>query len=267
MSERHGQRRRRRRRRSRHAAPPVIEEGGEEEAASAGVEEKPRPERRRGARVQKAGDAKPNTILGMPRMLFFISAGLFAVIIATTVAGRLFDTTTEIEGVVPFPDQGRRHLQAGETFALSDYNSFPPTSGPQAVEGATPGIYRREAEDEAFRETPDFAALLPLLERGGVVIYYDPARIAGEALSALEAFVATARDTGRGLLTLVELDEGLEAEAPVVATAWRHLLPIEILDEAGQEAVGGFAAPSPEGFYLRFVLDPSGLVSALPAAD
>ena len=267
MSERKpGSRRRRRRNRGRGRRPPVIEEGGpqSDDAAEAapdedsdsgrGRGERSSTERKRGARVQQ-GRERPNTILGLPRMIFFIMAGLVVVIIVTTIANQLVTPSDDIAGARRFPDQGRRHLAAGEDFALDDYNSYPPTSGPQAAQSAAPGIYGPDEEDEAFREAPPFAELLPILEQGGIVIYYDPDRLSEIDVGALKrAFVEPARAAGLTLLSLVALDDSLPAA--IVATAWRHALEIEVLDEAGQGLLGDFIAPAPTGLYLRFVLDP-----------
>lgn len=255
MSE---QRPRRRRRRNRQA---VIEEGGPdgvvetvEATDSASDAGKGATERRRGAKVQPPAEARPNTILGMPRFIFFVMAGLLVVIISTTIAGQLVNPSDDIEGVVEHADQGRRHLTAGETAALADYNSFPPTSGPQAADGVAPGIYAADAEEAAFQETPSFAALLPILEQGGVVIYYDPDRLSANDVRALrDVFTQPRREAGQDLLTLVELDSSLPAA--IVATAWRHSLELTVLDEKSQDLLSIFADPDPLGLYQRFVLE------------
>ncbi len=174
MSDRRPQSRRRRRRRRNR--PVVIEEGGQDAPdaaddaggdAEADAEAAPaaasadgggRTDRRRGQRVQR-GQERRNTILGMPRFLFLTMAGLMVVLVATTIAGQLVDPPDQIAGVVEFSDQGRRHLDEGAALSDGAYNSFPPTSGPQAAEGVAPGIYEAG-------QAPPFARLLPILERG-----------------------------------------------------------------------------------------------------
>ena len=286
MSERRSTSRSRRRRRNRTA---VIEEGGqttesdvlspdsdeaepeaESGGGSGGGKGGGRTERRRGEKVQPGDRPKPNTILGMPRFIFFIMAALLVVIISTQVLGQVISPSDQIDGVLEFPDQGRRHLAAGESFDIDSYNSFPPTSGPQAAVGATPGIYSADAEDAAFRDTPAFASLLPILEQGGVVIYYDPARLGDDELAVLKAFVRVLRgdisdnqdDNVRDLelITLVEFDDSLPAA--IVATAWRHALEIDLLDDTSQDRIGEFVSPDPVGLYERFVLE-----TAAPAAE
>ena len=263
MSERPRRSRRRRRR------PAVIEEGGQQSGqaqadSGSGDDDGGRTERRRGARVHD-GPEKRNTILGMPRFIFFMMAGLFTIVVVMTVAQQFVDTSTNIEGVEAFPDQGRRHLAAGEAFDLDDYNSFPPTSGPQAVEGATPGIYGPDAEDEAFRQAPPFAELLPILEQGGIVVYYDPGRLSESDSVQLQSFVGQIRgdivvedspnERDLDLVALVELDESLPAA--IVATSWRHILSLDVLDEDGLTLLAEFVSPDPLGLYARFVLDPA----------
>ena len=254
MSERPRRSRRRRRR------PAVIEEGGQEDGAqvesSSGDAQGRRTERRRGERIQKDGERR-NTILGMPRFIFFIMAGLFTIVVVMPFAQELItDTSTDIDGVEQFPDPGRRHLAAGETLPLDEYNSFPPTSGPQAIDGAPPGIYAPDAEDEAFREVPPFAELLPILEQGGIVIYYDPDRLSDTDVEALQnIFVQSRREAGLDLLTLVALDDSLPAA--IVATAWRHAMEIDVLDEDALDLLTEFIQPDPVGLYERFLLEPA----------
>jgi len=267
MSEEKPRRRRRRSRNRNRNRPPIIEEGGaqngdvlgpdasssdEDDGQASGEASASKGGRRRGARVPDAG-SKPRTILGLPRTVFFMMAGLLVVILATTIAGQLADSNTDIEGVQRFSDQGRRHLADGEVF--DEYNSFPPTSGPQAAQGVTPGVYGPEADDAAFQKAPSFAELLPILEQGGVVIYYDPGRLpAADAQQLRDVFVSQSRDAGLTLLTLVALDDTLPAA--IVATAWRHALEIDLLDEAAQDLLREFHTPSPVGLYQRFVLNP-----------
>ena len=271
MSERRPTSRRRRRRRNR---PVVIEEGGPDgpttadpgegdpgdgdaaaEDADAAASARGgggggRTDRRRGARVQKDG-ARPNTILGMPRFMFFMMAALLVAVGGTTIAGQLVEPSDQIAGVVEYPDQGRRHLAEGESFAA--YNSFPPTSGPQAASGVAPGIYGPGA-------APSFEQLLPILEQGGVVVYYDPARLSQADAETLRGFVQVRSNSGWDLLTLVELDASLPS--PIVATAWRHALSLETLDEDALELLTLFVDPDPDGLYQRFVLE-----QAPPAVD
>ena len=254
MSDRRPTSRRRRRRRNR---PVVIEEGGPDgpttvdagEGDAAAEDAAPaapaRTDRRRGARVQKDG-ARPNTILGMPRFMFFMMAALLVAVGGTTIAGQLVEPSDQIAGVVEYADQGRRHLAEGESFA--DYNSFPPTSGPQAAAGVAPGVYGPGA-------APSFAQLLPILEQGGVVVYYDPARLPQADAEALRGFVQVRSNSGWDLLTLVALDDSLPS--PIVATAWRHALSIETLDEDALELLTIFVDPDPGGLYQRFVLEPT----------
>jgi hypothetical protein len=203
-------------------------------------------DRRRGERVQR-GQERRNTILGMPRFLFLTMAGLMVVLVATTIAGQLVDPPDQIAGVEEFSDQGRRHLAAGETFDAADYNSFPPTSGPQAAEGVAPGIYEPG-------QAPSFAQLLPILERGGIVVYYDPSRLPAADAEELRGFVEVRNNGGWDLLTLVALEDS-RLPSPIVATAWRHALAIETLDDDARELLVVFVDPDPAGLYRRFILE------------
>ena len=269
MSDRRPQSRRRRRRRRNR--PVVIEEGGQDapdaaddagddaesdsEAAPAAASSGGggRTDRRRGQRVQRGGEQR-NTIMGMPRFLFLTMVALVVVLLGTTIAGQLIDPPDQIAGVDEFSDQGRRHLTAGETFDAEGYNSFPPTSGPQAAEGVAPGIYEPG-------QAPSFAQLLPILERGGIVVYYDPSRLPAADAEELRGFVEVRNNGGWDLLTLVALEDS-RLPSPIVATAWRHSLSIETLDDDARELLVVFVDPDPAGLYGRFILE-----TAPPAID
>ena len=205
---------RRRRRRSRPAARQNTGQGeGAERGASGGRASDG------GARSQPPR----RTIFGLPRMSFAILAGLLVALIAMFGMQLAFPPSdvVEIRGVVSYPDQGRRHLEEGEQFLA--YNSSPPTSGPHHDAAPRAGIYGAD-EPAPFNEIPDPAQMLPLLESGGVVVYYDPDHpITAELLLWLRTLANV-----RLNLSAVPL-EGLAAlhdGAPIAAAAWRTLLPL-----------------------------------------
>lgn len=268
MVDRNPRKRRRRRRRSRgeRVERAVIEERGADAASDdstdaasdAPSDEKKQGKTRRGERVKRGG-SPPGTILGMPRFLFIMGAGLAVFFVVILVSQQILGPVdlNDIGEVVRVPDQGRRHLTADEEFTA--YNSLPATSGPQPAVGAAPGIYGPD-EPEPFSTIPPPADFLPMLERGGMVIYYDPAVVTDRNLDALRARVERLLE-GPRIMALVPLQGladnalPLEARAPVVATAWRHLLAIRTLDEEGTIALAEFTAADPTGYYGRFILD------------
>ena len=232
--------------------------------------ESTRPERSRGATAAErrshrgepvqARAPRPGTILGMPRFMFALMVGMggaaVLLLILQVVVG---PPSHEVGGVLRYPDQGRRVLAEGETFAA--YNSFPATSGPHAAEGGAAGIYG-PAEPAPFDVVPQPEAFLPLLERGGVVIYYDPGalpptdqeRLRNLAVAVQAQAPNVALVPLDGLAARVQAEEG--APAPLVLAAWRHLLPLAALDEAGRNAMADFLAPArDDGYYDRFVLN------------
>ncbi len=160
------------------------------------------------------------------------------------------DDVVDVQGVQTYPDQGRRHLQDGETFDA--YNSSPPTSGPQPIEAPDADVY---LPDDEF--IPDPADMLPLLERGGVVIYYDPefysdAEDPSDLLGAMQSLRQF-----RERLAVVPI-EGLADDhdgATIVAAAWRHLLPINDWDADGNDQLTAFLQNAPEGYYDRYRLE------------
>lgn len=193
--------------------------------------------------------------------MFALTAGLFAALLLVIIVGQFTtDTNGDLGGVDRFPDQGRRHLAAGETFDA--YNSDPPTSGPQAALGVPSGIYGPE-QPPPFDLEPPSRDLLPVLERGGLVIYYNPARIEDAVLRALVGGVE--QRIGQGVDLVLTARSGLDAA--VVATAWRHLLRFEDFDADASDDLAAFWALAPDGYYLRFVLERQAKVATLSSAD
>ncbi len=223
------------RRRKAPAAPPPPDR-----AAAAAP---PRRETQRGAPVLGDRPGPPRTILGIPRLLFTVSVGMLfaggAILILSIFFGP--EDGPPVSGVERFPDQGRRLLAAGEVF--DGYNSTPPTSGPHAAEGAAPGIYG-PAEPAPFNAPPAAPTLLRNLAEGGLVIYARP-DLPAAAAAEVRAYVQQRADSGLNVV-LVEQD-GLPA--PIVATAWRTLLPLTAENAA---LLADFGAPSPDGYYQRY---------------
>jgi hypothetical protein len=63
--------------------------------------------------------------------------------------------------VQSFEDQGRAHMDDGQTFA---YNSNPPTSGPHSAQFVRWGVYNQEIAKEV---------LVHNMEHGGVIVWYN----------------------------------------------------------------------------------------------
>lgn len=248
------------------AEPEDANGGGQNEGGDGG---RGRGNRRGGGNRSEGGRgggrdrAQPpkRTIFGLPRMSFALLAGLLVALIAMVVMQQVLPSpeVTEIRGIVAYPDQGRRHLQEGETFGA--YNSSPPTSGPHHDELPLVGVYGAD-EPAPFNAAPDPARMLPLLESGGVVVYYDPAHeLADELLSWLRLLAGN-----RPHLAAVPI-EGLAAQydgAPIVAAAWRTLLPVAAptADEENDDGLPVwraqlevFLSSGEAGYYERYVLD------------
>ncbi len=116
-------------------------------------------------------------------------------------------------GVETLPDEGRWHLEPGESW---NYKSFPPTSGPHDPRWIRPGFYLTAQRPEK---------LVHSLEHGIVVIYYD--RPAPKVLSVLKEWAE--RYPGKWDGVIVSPLPGLGAG--VVLTAWRKRLRLEIFDQ------------------------------------
>ena len=245
------QRRRRRRRPARPAGSGGESEvGRRSEAAESDESRGPGGGRRSGG-----SDAQPprRTIFGLPRMSVALLGGLLVAMIAVFALQLIFptDEVLTVEGVQTFPDQGRRHLAEGDSFDA--YNSFPPTSGPQPEQGAPAEVYLPDAE----AATPTPVEMLPLLERGGVVIYYDPdVYTSADDPGGLLGAMASLRQF-RERLAVVPLEGIGEAYpgATIVLAAWKTLLPVATWDADGNEQISAFMQNAPDGYYDRYRLE------------
>ncbi len=191
--------------------------------------------------------------------------GLLVAMIAVFAMQLIFppEEVVDVEGVTIFPDQGRRHLAEGESF--DDYNSFPPTSGPQPAQGAEVKIWLPDDED-----IPAPAQMLPLLERGGIVIYYDPDvyEDADDATGLLGAMQSLRQFRERLAAVPIEgLADSRDDGATIVVVAWRTMLPIASWDADGDTQLGGFMQNAPEGYYDRYRLERDGTTVSAASAD
>ena len=246
-----------RRRRRRRPARPTGQAGESEVGRrSAGESNDESTERGRGGGKRSGSSAEQpqrrSTIFGMPRMTVALLGGLLVAMIAVFAMQLIFppEEVAKVEGVQTFPDQGRRHLDEGETFDA--YNSSPPTSGPQQAESPEADVY---LPDDEFIPQP--AEMLPLLERGGVVIYYDPGVYAdADNPSGLLGAMQSLRQF-RERLAVVPIDGLADAHdgATIVVAAWRSLLRIAQWDADGNDQLTAFMQNAPDGYYDRYRLE------------
>jgi hypothetical protein len=161
------------------------------------------------------------------------------------------------EGVAQ-PDAGQLHTSLGvdcrdpsqqneaTNCGTSPYSSLPATSGPHWEPS---GIANWGVYSTPMPETQ----LVHNLEHGGIVIWYDPEALDAASIDALVSYVNTQTASGvngryKFILSPWGADEPLPA--PVVATAWRWLLPLQTADTG---AIADFArahygdAPEPQG--------------------
>ena len=99
--------------------------------------------------------------------------------------------------------------------------------------------------------------MLPLLERGGVVIYYDPAVYTDAAdPSGLLGAMQSLRQF-RERLAVLPADGLAERHqgATIVVAAWRTLLPIGQWNADGNDQLTAFLQNAPEGYYDRYRLE------------
>jgi hypothetical protein len=137
-------------------------------------------------------------------------------------------------------DSGRNHIPEGQ--AGGPYSSVPATSGGHwsSVDSPGPwGIYQSAQPQER---------MLHNLEHGGIVIWYQPARIDAAGLSALKDYV-TQQITTTQFKVILTPWSGSDFGHPIAVTAWDWLL---YLDTANVDGIRTFLdahyGQSPEPF-------------------
>ena len=165
----------------------------------------------------------------------------------------LFGSGPDPNAGVRMTDDGQTHVTDGAScrtdpaaceLTADPYSSLPATSGPHWNTPTNWGVY----------ETPqNESQVIHNLEHGGVVIWYDPEAVDGDAVDSLSQYVTTQVSSGisgrfKFLLSPWGGQEPLPA--PVVATAWNWMLELE---EADTTAIDAFSrahygiAPEPNG--------------------
>lgn len=97
------------------------------------------------------------------------------------------------------------------------YDSDPPTGGKHYSRPAAPGFYT----------TPQrYGHLVHFLEHGGVVLYYDPARLTSDEIQTLRTIVGSYPFAFGGLIGTPRPDPA----HVVIATAWGQILRMETFD-------------------------------------
>lgn len=108
-----------------------------------------------------------------------------------------------------FPDEGRTHLQQGET---QEYETNPPTSGPHHPAPVEWGAYPDSVEPER---------LVHNLEHGGTVIHYRPGDLSEDEIIELEDFVNEEFPGG------AVVNPNPDIPKPIALAAWRYIRTCE----------------------------------------
>lgn len=140
-------------------------------------------------------------------------------------------------------DDGRSHIAEGT--AGGPYHSVPATSGPHWSSADSPGPWGVYPDNQAQPQE----RLLHNLEHGGIVIWYQPAKLDATGLAALKQYVNQQITTTQFKVILAPWG-GADFGHPIAVTAWHWLL---YLDTADIDAVRTFLtkhygdAPEPFG--------------------
>ncbi len=147
----------------------------------------------------------------MFRKILIVVIGLFIIGLAAFIAS----PGKPRPGAI-FPNLGNEHILALDAPHMP-YNSVPPTSGAH--------LPRRTPWGVSSGQVPDVIQVQNL-EEGGVIISYDPSRVASSTVEELSVFM---KQYPTGVLMQPYTKPSLPS--PIVLTAWTRLLKLETLDE------------------------------------
>ncbi len=174
-----------------------------------------------------------------PRVLFVLLGSGIALVILAGVGLLLMRSrggpVAETAPGGPVPTMpSRDHIEEGTIVA---YSTNPPTSGEHAAKPATWGIYPSTP--------PPDERLVHNLEHGGVVMYYNPAKL---DLETVEQFKMLTRDlqNDRPCVILTQRTN-IPPDKAIALTAWGTLAILEQYDEAAIRAFWrDYVATGPE---------------------
>lgn len=173
-------------------------------------------------RLGSSGRRAPNLVLlGFGA---FLAIGALAVAVALLIGGGGCDKYCGTRQ----PDEGRTHVQTGQ---IPSYRSVPATSGPHWNEaGLAPmnwGVYTTPVLEPAAVHN---------LEHGGIVIWYQPAKLGPADVKALTDYVRQQVTTERYKVILSPWS-GKDFRHAIAVTAWDWLL---YLDQPSTDAIRKF---------------------------
>jgi hypothetical protein len=192
---------------------------------------------------------------GLPDWRLLAIGGVLVVGVIVIVLVLVVGSTPNPNEGIAEPDDGGVHVSVGANcrddpascnLSSNPYSSLPATSGPHWEPSgiANWGVYTTPQPE---------SQVVHNLEHGGIVIWYDAQQVAAADVQTLTDYVnAQVRSgiSGRYKFILTPWGGSQPLPAPIVATAWRYLLPLETADTS---AIADFArahyqhSPEPNG--------------------
>ena len=137
-------------------------------------------------------------------------------------------------------DDGRLHIPEGTSGG--HYDSIPATSGSHWSSADSPGPWG------VYGSAQPQERMIHNLEHGGIVIWYQPAKLDAAGLAALQQFVNQQVTTVQFKVILVPWG-GADFGHPIAVTAWHWLLYLDTADiDAIKTFLGTHYGQSPEPF-------------------
>ena len=190
------------------------------------VDERKRADKQARREERKAAEAKATQQAMRARRLKRALAVAFGVVVVAALGVVLYPRLVpqELPGVTAPSNEGRAHVESGETVA---YGTATPTSGPHSAGAPRCGVLSQQL-------APELA--VHALEHGSVVIWYQPDF---DDVGDLRIIVNRFDDR-------VILSPNGQLDQPIVATAWNRLKAYQTIDPEIEEFIETYRGRGPE---------------------
>ncbi|MBA3946091.1 MAG: DUF3105 domain-containing protein [Herpetosiphonaceae bacterium] len=163
-------------------------------------------------------------ILGLAAALVLL--GIVALVLRNPSSTPATGTAAGERKVEPYASdstQGRNHIS---NVAAGSYNSNPPAGGDHYGQWATWGVQTIAPPD---------SMLVHNLEHGGVIFWYDPAKVDAAVVQKLTTLTRNLQDTNIRVI-LTPRAKGIDGNKPIAATSWGYLMTEDQYNEGNLRA-------------------------------
>lgn len=179
----------------------------------------PRPRQGRSLRGPQAPPRRSFLPIALTIGAVLVLGAIVALLLNTggTATGALNERKIDNLGIAD-ATAGPQHIEPKPV----QYSTNPPAGGDHWSQTISWGIHTTELPDERIVHN---------LEHGGVVVWYDPAKVDAATVDKMKSLV-TSLGTRNPRVILMPRSKGIENGKPIAVTAWGYLMTLDTYDEA-----------------------------------